>query len=346
MTKSIKKNMPMAEKLFPAMQQAGLDIINGTATSVSVAQHIEEILALGYNGEIHERFSDFVIQNTDFLDPSWGEIKKSASTWTIVRARTRLVRPVGEILVDWIVLEAARRLTAGERIWIRKRGDYTRDEFLAKLPFIPPAFNLPARPDTPVAHTFWGLGYRIGDLKRLADDEIYDDIFDKILLWKTYYKEPFHDYRYGDIRSIEDYHQQRKLEALEVLSAPKIDPELQMKKEKREAKRNADRVWIDNTNRDIKNKDKRTKDIMRMKNMGLVERLEEIANSNYFIDYYDCPPWHHRKEWGEEFAKHCTVEKISEQSKKLLIRKLDGRNYHGWEMVKSQLAQENFSDNE
>ncbi|MGI9346590.1 MAG: hypothetical protein ACR2PV_01210, partial [Gammaproteobacteria bacterium] len=126
MTKSIKKNMPMAEKLFPTMQQAGVDIINETATQASVAQHIEEILALGYNGEIHERFSDFVNLNTDFFDPSWGEIKKSASTWTIVSARTRLVRPVGEILVDWIVLEAARRLTAGERIWIRKRGGYTR----------------------------------------------------------------------------------------------------------------------------------------------------------------------------------------------------------------------------
>ena len=318
MTKSIKKNMPMAEKLFPAMQQAGVDIINGTATSVSVAQHIEEILALGYNGEIHERFSDFVIQNTDFLDPSWGEIKKSASTWTIVRARTRLVRPVGEILVDWIVLEAARRLTAGERIWIRKRGGYTRDEFLAKLPFIPPAFNLPARPYTPVAYTFSGLGYR---LDKLADSRIYDDIFDKILLWKTYYKEPFHNYRYGDIRSIEDYHQQRKLEVLEEAKEAK-------EKAERNAERNVVQVWIDHTNRDIKNKDQRTKDIKRMENMGLVERLEEIANSNYLIDYYVGPP--HRGKWGEQFAEDRTMGKISENSKKLLIMKLGRRHYHGW----------------
>ena len=324
MTKSIKKNMPMAEKLFPAMQQAGVDIINGTATSVSVAKHIEEILALGYKGKIHERFSDFVIQNTDFLDPHW-RMEFSAGP--------HLIKPVGEILVDWIVLEAARKLTTGERIVIGIHYGDARDEFLRKLPFIPPDFNIPAHPYTPVAHTFWGLGHHMGRVEHLADSKKYDDIFDKILLWKTSDKEPFHLSRFNGIRSVEDYHQQRVTEILR-----------EVQEAKEEAKRNVVRVWADNTNESIQNKDQRKKDITRMENMGLVERLEEIANSEYLIDYYVGPP--HRGKWGEQFAEDRTVDKISENSKKRLIMKLHKKNYHKWENVKSQLAQESFSDNE
>ena len=57
---------------------------------------------------------------------------------------------------------------------------------------------------TEVTKTFWRLP--LGRIEDLIIGGQYDDIFDKILFWRTYYKEPFHNYKHGlNIRSVDEY---------------------------------------------------------------------------------------------------------------------------------------------
>ena len=50
-------------KLLPLMQKSGRLIADDATTTVSFAKHIQEIISLGYDGDIHSNFSKFICQN-------------------------------------------------------------------------------------------------------------------------------------------------------------------------------------------------------------------------------------------------------------------------------------------
>ena len=218
---NIEKNISIAAKILPAMRAVGQTVIRETADDKSIAKHISDIVAWGYNGKIHTHFHEFVTLHIDAA--------KADSDGD------DLIRWAGEILVDFAVLDAARKYTKDEALFGRtpkvrrmEAGDkLTKNEtlrkwedFLRLLPFKPPRFEIDAKPYTPIADTFFWLSQRRyihghQDVIRLADSGNYDDIFDRLLLWKTYYKEPFHcdnNPPYWHVRSIKDYHRQRERE--------------------------------------------------------------------------------------------------------------------------------------
>lgn len=206
-------NPILAKKLLPAMHAAGQAIIDGTATEDSVAKHIEEITAWGYDDKVHSKFEHFISDNIETIGgmAAVNQLPGLGSRSSRMLPDSNLIRYVGTILVDFAVLEAARCSSTGNCM--------TRNEdFLRALPFKPPPFNIKKRPYTPIADTFYYLlpgshGRATNDVIYLADSGEYDDIFHHLLLWKHYYKEPFHcgyNPPYRDIRSIADYHQMRK----------------------------------------------------------------------------------------------------------------------------------------
>ena len=100
-------------------------------------------------------------------------------------------------------MDTARCLTTKKYNCVLSR-DIGENKFLDSLSFRPPDFNLEAHPYTEVAITFWRLP--LGRIEDLIISGQYEDIFDKILLWRTYCKEPFHNYKYGlNIRSVDEY---------------------------------------------------------------------------------------------------------------------------------------------
>ena len=224
---NIEKNISIAAKILPAMRAVGQTVIRETADGKStakhvsdiIAKHISDIVAWGYNGKIHTHFHEFVTLHIDVAEADSGD--------------DDLIRWAGEILVDFAVLDAARKYTKGEPLFGRtpsarrmEAGDkLTKNDTLSKwedfiplLPFEPPPFEIEAKPYTPIADTFFWLSRRRyirghQDVIRLADSRNYDDIFHHLLLWKTYYKEPFHcgnNPPYWHARSIDDYHRQRE----------------------------------------------------------------------------------------------------------------------------------------
>ena len=180
----MSKNILLAKKLLPLMQKSGRLIADDITTTNSFAKHIQEIISLGYDGDIHSNFSKFICQNYSL-------------------ATDDKVKWVGEILLDWVVLDTTRCLTTKKYNCVLSR-DIGENKFLDSLSFRPPDFNLEAHPYTEVAITFWRLP--LGRIEDLIISGQYDDIFDKILLWRTYCKEPFHNYKYGlNIRSVDEY---------------------------------------------------------------------------------------------------------------------------------------------
>ena len=296
------------------MQSAGQAVIGGIASRDSVAAHIRDIMALGYNKDIHEDFEEFVMQNIKLIP---------ADKWTRTKAAggNARTRRVGEILVDWAVLEAARKLTMKDRMM----NAYSRAEFLRGLPFTPPKFNMNAFPYTPIA---WTLRH-FGDVYTLADSGDYDDIFTHILRWRTYYKEPFHSYRYGEAKTMSDY---RFLRACEKAKIAEEEREKQINAQKRAR----NRMWASNTKRDLPDKDKRAEVAAELEAMSLNDRLAAIANSEYLLDYYH--PWYYRGGWGKLFAENNSVSSLDADARESLALKLEKRNHRGWAKVKQQLS--------
>ncbi len=180
---SKEKNFTWAKNLLALMRSAGESIISNKATTSSFAKHIREISIAGYDADIHSHFSKFLCEN---FSPETSD----------------KVRWAGEILVDWIVLNTAMHLTTEKHPY--SSWQLSENDFLNALPFQLPVFNLKVQQDTQVDKTFFQL--RLGNIEDLILSRKYDDIFNAILLWRIYSKEPFHDYRRAlNIRSVDDY---------------------------------------------------------------------------------------------------------------------------------------------
>ena len=295
------------------MQSAGQAVISGIATSDSVAAHIRDIMALGYNKNIHKDFEEFVMQNIKLIPADkWPRTKAAGGN-----ARTRRV---GEILVDWAVLEAARKLTTGERLI----NTYGRKSFIQGLPFTPPPFNMEASPYTPIART---LSHLVGDVHALAESGNYDDIFNQIFRWRTYYKEPFDGRRYGRAKTMDEY---RSIKARE----KKKDEEDEARRRQKAQESEKKREWADNTARDLHDKGKRAEVAAELESMPLGGRLAAIADSDYMLHYYRP----HLRGWGKLFAGNNSVSSLKADSRKRLTLKLKNRSPLGWEEVKRQLS--------
>ncbi len=174
-----EKNIPLAKDLLLLMQSTGKSIINNTETTDSFAKHIQEITSLGYKGNIHGNFARFICRHSHLATGD-------KDRWT------------GEILVDWVVLDTARCLTSNKFVQ-----GINVNKFRSALSFQPPDFHLIPNPgfSTPVYFTF-GLS----KIYKLVLSGQYDDIFNKILLWRTLYEEPFHKSIYGlNIRSVAEF---------------------------------------------------------------------------------------------------------------------------------------------
>ncbi|MGI9311623.1 MAG: hypothetical protein ACR2P7_08885 [bacterium] len=180
-----KESESSADKLLGLMRDSGKSIIDRTATTDLFAKHIEEIGAAGYDGEIHANFRDYLKENFSL-------------------ATGDKIRWIGEIIVDLVVLETARFLTENSKLGDDYFYNSSEAAFLASLPFQPPEFHLKEQSYTEISGTFREL--RLGHVENLILQGKYDDIFDAILLWRTYFKEPFHDHRRSsNIRSVDDY---------------------------------------------------------------------------------------------------------------------------------------------
>ncbi len=184
-----EKSVNSSKNLLALMQGAGRSIVDKTATADSFTKHTEEIISTGYDGHIHSDFSRFLCNNFSLA-------KGDKVIW------------VGEILADWVVLETARYFTAEDNLWNGGYSRISKGDFLDALPFQPPVFHLKLNssryPSEAVSRTFWCLP--LGKVENLVLSGRYDDIFNAILLWRSNYKEPFHNYRYGlHVRSVDDY---------------------------------------------------------------------------------------------------------------------------------------------
>ena len=295
------------------MQSAGQAVIGGIATSDSVAAHIRDIMALGYNKDIHEGFEKFVMQNIHLISADkWPRTKAAGGN-----ARTRRV---GEILVDWAVLEAARKLTMKDRLM----NAYSHEGFLQVLPFAPPKFDMDASPYTPIAFTL----RHFGDVHALAESGDYDDIFNQIFRWRTYYKEPFHSRRYGRAKTMGEY---RSINARDKARKKGEIAEAERKAQESEKKRE----WSGNTTRDLRDKGKRAEVAAKLESMPLGGRLAAIADSDYMLHYYRP----HLRGWGKLFAENNSVSSLKADSRKRLTLKLKNRSPLGWEEVKRQLSE-------
>lgn len=286
--------MKNSEAILTAMRGFGKQLIAETVTRAAAEEHIAEMQKLGYDGALHTKFSDFIYGNRN-LKPRGDDM----ICW------------FGEILVDYIFLEAARSMTKQDGI-----GMCGECNACCLWPFTPPAFCLELRPYTQAAFTFRKFGYRFGRVEFLADTGKYDEIFDKILLWRTYYKEPFHARRYGlHIRSASAYH-----------SCRAIEKELHTGEEKKAAiclaRKSLVSEWVENTTRDRKTQTQ-SKTWERLAVLPLAKRLQDIAASNYAIDFYP-------KTWGRQAAQEKTVECLDDKTQRKLSSKLKGKRYQGW----------------
>lgn len=302
--------------ILVSMQAAGQAVVAGTATPDSVGAHIDRLLSFGYNRDAHEDFEKFLMQDV-------GLLPVVVSHRPRFKTGQRRIRLVGEILVDWAVLEAARTV-AGRRA-VRLVGR-TPGQWRAALPFVPPPFDMEAEPYTPIAHI---LG-RFGGAHALAATGDYDDIFNQILLWRIYYKEPFHGRYYGQAKTMDDYRR------LRIAECERMAEEARQKQQSA-AKRARNNAWADNTSRDLSDKCGRAKAVEELEAMLPDERLTAIARSPYLLDYYQ--PRSTRKEWGRVLAESGAVSSLDDESREALSLKLEGRNYHGWGDVKRQLAE-------
>ena len=295
------------------MQSVGQTVIGGIASPDSVAAYIRDIMALGYNKDIHVGFKKFVVRHIELISlDKWPQTKAAGGD--------TLTRRVGEILVGWAVLEAAGKLTMESRL----PNACSPEEFHSVLQFGDlPEFGMDAFPYIPIASTL----YHYGDVYVLADSGDYDDIFNQILRWRTDEKEPFNRHYYNQAKNMSDYHTRRAREE-ERIAQEERD------KKKREQKRKQICEWISNTARD---KAKRAEVAAELDAMPLDNRLAAIANSEYLLDYYH--PWYYRGEWGKLFAESNSVSSLDADSRESLALKLEKRNYLGWEEVKQQLSE-------
>jgi len=289
------------ETILTAMRGFGKQLIAETVTRATADEHIAEMQKLGYDGALHAKFSNFIYRNRN-LKPQGDD----------------LICWFGEILVDYIFLEAARSMTNQDAM-----GMCRKCNSCCLWPFTPPAFHLDQRPYTEAAATFWKFGYQFGRVEFLADKGKYDEIFDKILLWRTYYKEPFHAIRYGlHIRSASAYH-----------SCRAIEKELNAGEEKKAAVCRARKAlvsgWVENTARDRKTQTQ-IKVWERLATFSLAKRLQDIAESNYAIDFYP-------KEWGRQAAQEKTLGCLDDKTQRKLSSKLKGKRYQGWCDILSRL---------
>ncbi len=58
-----QRNITLAKKLLPLMQKSGKLIADDITTTNSFAKYIQEIISLGYDGDIHSNFSKFICHN-------------------------------------------------------------------------------------------------------------------------------------------------------------------------------------------------------------------------------------------------------------------------------------------
>ena len=305
------------------MQSAGQAVIGGSATPDSVAAHIRDIMALGYNKDIHEGFEEFIMQNIKLIPAKlipadkWPRTKAAGGN-----ARTRRV---GEILVDWTVLEAAIKLTIMDSDSRLMNGYNSYDDFRQALPFSPPKFDMDASSyTTPAARTLDRFGVYV-----LADSGDYDDIFNQILRWRTYDKEPFNRHYYNQAKNMSGY---RDLKALE----KKKDEEDEARRRQKAQESEKKREWAENTARDLHDKGKRAEVAAELESMSLGGRLAAIADSDYMLHYYRP----HLCGWGKLFAGNNSVFSLKADSRNRLILKLKNRKPPlGWEEVKRQLSE-------
>ena len=256
------------------MRAFGKQLIAETATRATAEEHIREIQELGYDEEIHVNFADFAYKNR-----------------TLKPTEDNRIRWLGEILVDYIFLEAARYLTNPGEFYPKICGNCNA---CCLWPFAPPAFDLKNHPYTQAAFAFRNFGYPVMSERvlQLADSGKYDDIFDKIFLWRTYLKEPFHAYQYGlQIRSISGYHAYRAEEIKWNLSEKRIVKHEMLEYEKCKSIKNEHaklrEQWVTNTERDRKTPVQEST-VTHLESLSLADRLLAIAESNYAIDFY--PP--------------------------------------------------------
>ena len=303
------------------MQSVGQTVIGGIASPDSVAAYIRDIMALGYNKDIHVGFKKFVVRHIESIS-----LNKWPQTKTV--GGDALTRRVGEILVGWAVLEAAGKLTMKSRL----PNNCSRKDFLSVLQFGDlPEFGMDAFPYTPIASTLrhFATLRHFGKVYVLADSGDYDDIFNQIIRWRTDEKEPFHCYRYDQMKNMSDYHALRVRE-----NAREKDriAEAERKAQEREKKDE----WAENTTRDLHDKGKRAEVAAELESMPLGGRLAAIADSDYMLHYYRP----HLRGWGKLFAENNSVSSLKPDSRNRLILKLKNRKPPlGWEEVKRQLSE-------
>ena len=297
------------------MQSAGQAVIGGIASPDSVAAYIRDIMALGYNKDIHVGFKKFVVRHIESISlDKWPQTKTAGGD--------ALIRRVGEILVGWAVLEAAGKLTMKSRL----PNNCRRKDFLSVLQFdgCLPEFGMDAFPYIPIASTLC----HYGDVYVLADSGDYDDIFNQILRWRTDEKEPFDRHLYNKAKSVSEY---RSIRACERARKEEEERQKKIKAQEREKKDE----WAENTARDLHDKGKRAEVAAELESMPLGGRLAAIADSDYMLRYYRP----HLRGWGKLFAENNSVSSLNPDSRKRLALKLEKRSLLGWEEVKRQLSE-------
>ncbi len=302
--------MENCESILSVMRSFGRQLISETATFDTARKHVTKIRNLGYNDDTHVHFSNFVSRN-HHLKPRGDDT----------------VRWFGEILVDYIFLEAARSFTKQDL-----RGWQCSDCGCCCLwPFMPPKFDLTDSPYCQVAFTFINFGYHpYQNLDILVDSRKYDDIFDQILLWRTYYRELFGASRYGlHIRSISAYRWCRNEERKLVAEDEKKQADFYKKRAFLIGWKNRRKEWVENTIRDRKTKMQKNT-IERLTSLSLTEKLREIAESQYAIDFYP-------KEWGRQAAREKTLKTLDFAIQQKLALKLRQKHYQGWHDILTQL---------
>lgn len=310
--------MEKDKKILSAMREFGKQLIAEAVVLSDAESHLVEMRELGYDNDMHENFSNYIFANRKFK-PQGDD----------------LLRWCGEILVDHVFLEASRALTENA-----SPGPMGMCECnsCCLWPFALPPSHLTKPSYAQASFAFRNFGYPVIGPRRLvliADSGKYDDIFDKILLWRTYAKEPFHSIRYAlHIRSVDGYHAFRRISRDLDKREKELNAEIDKDTEILRQWRNRKKEWAANATRDFGTSTRRNI-LDRLETLPIVNRLQEISESEYAIDFYP-------KEWVKQFEV-AFIKQLDKSAQEKIALKLKGGRYQGWEDIRSYLEETHYS---
>ena len=301
-------------QIVSKLQAMGRAVVTRSIDYETMESVINEVVALGYSPEMHL---------------SWPrQIHKSWLPET--QDNNALFRCVGEMMVGWTIMESAG--TDEKR---RSHGLHWTAPFL--VPRIqmrlwigsPAPVYVPLKRFCPLSQ-WQPRKIAVSLLRRHAFIGIHDDIFDALLLWRSNSYVPFGLGRDDlSIHGIEEWRAvERKFRDLQAKHLRYQRMDRAMAKWNREDRKKS------HGEREQKGRDRadfRAFEVERLANLSFVERLKDIAFSDYPIRFYP-------HDWGDKAVSADIAHDLDSDTRDALLIKIKGRRrIGGWARLREHL---------